>query len=35
MRDTTPFASFLLNGFIMVLGNPSVRAEGDLFPTTC
>jgi hypothetical protein len=33
MRDTTPFASFLsLNGFIMVLGNPSVGAEGDLFP---
>jgi hypothetical protein len=33
MRDTTPFSSFLsLNGFIMVLGNPSVRAEGQLFP---
>ena len=33
MRDTTPFASFLpLNGFIMVLANPSTRAEGDLFP---
>lgn len=33
MRDTTPFASFLpLNGFIMVLANPAVNAEGDLYP---
>jgi predicted esterase len=33
MRDTTPFSSFLpMNGYVMVLANPSVGAEGDLFP---
>ncbi|OFV91568.1 MAG: hypothetical protein A3G76_07765 [Acidobacteria bacterium RIFCSPLOWO2_12_FULL_65_11] len=33
MRDTTLFASFLpLNGYVMVLANPSVGAEGDLYP---
>jgi hypothetical protein len=32
MLDTTPFASFLpLNGFVMVLANPQVGAEGELF----
>ncbi len=33
MRDTTPFASFLpLIGFIGVLRNETVDADGDLFP---
>ncbi|HKB10655.1 MAG TPA: PDZ domain-containing protein [Vicinamibacterales bacterium] len=33
MRETTPFASFLpLNGFIMVLRNETMSADGDLFP---
>ena len=33
MRETTPFASFLpLNGFILVLKNETVEADGDLFP---
>jgi PDZ domain-containing protein len=33
MRDTTPYASFLpLNGFIMVLKNETIEADGDLFP---
>jgi predicted esterase len=33
MRDTTPYASFLpLNGFIMILANPSVGIREQLFP---
>jgi len=33
MRDTTPYASFLpLNGFIMILGQPSVDLRDPLFP---
>jgi hypothetical protein len=33
MRDTTPYASFLpLNGFIMILANPSVGIRDQLFP---
>lgn len=33
LRDPTPFASFLpLNGHVMVLGNPTVGADGDIFP---
>jgi hypothetical protein len=33
MRDTTPFASFLLlNGALAVLRNPSTEVEGELFP---
>ena len=33
MRDTTPYASFLpLNGFIMVLANPSIGIREQLFP---
>jgi hypothetical protein len=33
MRDTTPYASFLpLNGFIMILGQPSVGLRDPLFP---
>jgi hypothetical protein len=33
MRDTTPFASFLpLNGFIMILANPSLGLSEELFP---
>jgi len=33
MRDATPFASFLpLNGFIRVLENETVEADGDLYP---
>jgi predicted esterase len=34
MRDPTPYASFLpLNGFIMILANPSVGIREQLFPT--
>jgi dienelactone hydrolase len=34
MRDTTPYASFLpLNGYIMILANPSMRLTDGLFPT--
>jgi pimeloyl-ACP methyl ester carboxylesterase len=33
MRDTTPFAAFLpLNGFIMILANPSLGLSEELFP---
>jgi predicted esterase len=33
MRDTTPYASFLpLNGFMMILANPSVGIREQLFP---
>jgi predicted esterase len=33
MRDATPYASFLpLNGFIMILANPSVGIREQLFP---
>jgi predicted esterase len=33
MRETTPFASFLpLNGFIMILANPSLGLREELFP---
>ncbi len=33
MYDTTPYASFLpLNGFVLVLANPSMRLQGTLFP---
>jgi acetyl esterase/lipase len=33
MRDTTPYAAFLpLNGFIMILGQPSVGIRDPLFP---
>ena len=33
MRDTTPYASFLpLNGFIMILANPSLGIREQLFP---
>jgi pimeloyl-ACP methyl ester carboxylesterase len=33
MRDTTPFASFLpLNGFILILANPSLEIREQLFP---
>ena len=33
MRDTTPFASFLpLNGFMMILANPSLGLGEELFP---
>ena len=33
MRDTTPFSSFLpLNGFILVLANPSMGLREGLFP---
>jgi hypothetical protein len=33
MRDSTPFASFLpLNGFIMILANPSLALREQLFP---
>lgn len=33
MRDPTPFASFLpLNGFIMILANPSLELGEQLFP---
>ena len=33
MRDTTPFASFLpLNGFMMILANPSLGLREELFP---
>jgi predicted esterase len=33
MRATTPFASFVpLNGFILVLKNETLEADGDLFP---
>jgi poly(3-hydroxybutyrate) depolymerase len=33
MRDTTPYASFLpLNGFIMILANPSSQIREQLFP---
>jgi hypothetical protein len=33
MRDTTPYASFLpLNGFIMILANPSMGIREQLFP---
>jgi hypothetical protein len=33
MRDTTPYASFLpLNGFIMILANPSLGIREPLFP---
>ena len=33
MRDTTPFSSFLpLNGFIVVLANPSMDLREGLFP---
>jgi hypothetical protein len=33
MRDTTPYAAFLpMNGFIGVLRNETVDADGDLFP---
>lgn len=32
MRDTTPWSSFLpLNGSILVLGNPDIRADGEIF----
>jgi pimeloyl-ACP methyl ester carboxylesterase len=33
MKDTTPYASFLpLNGFLMVLANPSLELTEQLFP---
>jgi pimeloyl-ACP methyl ester carboxylesterase len=33
MRDTTPYASFLpLNGFIMILANPSLGLREQMFP---
>ena len=33
MRETTPFASFLpLNGALVVLRNPRVGADGEMFP---
>ena len=33
MRDTTPFASFLpLNGYIMILANPSLNLREGFYP---
>jgi len=33
MRDTTPFASFLpLNGYIMILANPSLNLRDGIYP---
>jgi hypothetical protein len=33
MRDTTPYAAFLpLNGFMMILANPSLQIREQLFP---
>jgi dienelactone hydrolase len=34
MKESTPWSSFLpLNGSIKVLGNPAVRADGELYPS--